>query len=64
MGLQLNPQFLNPTMTNTFKTTLSVDELMQITGGSRTDKKTCEDAGMKWSKDAGTEKDGLGRCRA
>jgi len=52
------------TMTNIFTTTLTVDELVQITGGYRTDKKTCEDAGMKWSKDKGTEKDGLGRCRA
>lgn len=55
---------------NTFKPSLemthalTVSDLQHLTGGSRTDKKTCEEAGMKWSADKNTEKDGLGRCRA
>ena len=64
-------------MTNTFKVSLSSfdswvnehasltdDELVHVTGGARTTKAECDEAGMKWSKDKNTDKDGKGQCRA
>jgi hypothetical protein len=38
--------------------------LKQVAGGARTTKATCDAAGMTWSKDSGTAKDGMGQCKA
>lgn len=43
---------------------LTQKDLAQVAGGARTDKATCQEAGMKWSADKNTKKDGLGQCRA
>ena len=64
-------------MTNTFKislasfdswvneqTSLTDDKLVHITGGARTTKAECDAAGMKWTPDKLTPKDGRGQCKA
>jgi hypothetical protein len=49
---------------NTALKPLNQKALAQVAGGARTDKATCQEAGMKWSADKKTPQDGLGQCRA
>lgn len=43
---------------------LTQKDLAQVAGGARTDKATCQEAGMTWTADKGTATDGLGKCTA
>lgn len=42
---------------------LSDSDLQGLTGGYRTTKEECDQAGMKWTKDKLTEQDGKGQCK-
>jgi hypothetical protein len=49
---------------NTALKPLDQKSLAKVAGGARTDKATCDEAGMKWTADKGTKNDGKGKCSA